>query len=196
MSGGAWTIGIMEMLSPQLILEVNVVGIVAAAKKGNIAQSVAYRPGDVIGSLEGRNIEIWIADAEGRVVLADGLAYARQLGATRLLDMATLTGACVVALGSAAAGVFTNNQEFAKILDTAGTAGERVWQLPLFPEYTEQIRSSVGDIVNTGGRGAGALTAAAFLKEFVGDTQWIHLDILGLPIPTRKNPTPPKAQPG
>jgi len=194
MSGGAWTIGIMRILA-QLKPKINVLGIVAAAE--NMPSGAAYRPGDVIGSLEGKTIEILNTDAEGRVVLADGLAYARQLGATKLIDMATLTGACVVALGSAAAGVFTNNQEFAqKFLDTAGTAGERVWQLPLFPEYTEQIRSTVGDIVNTGGRGAGASTAAAFLKEFVGDTQWIHLDIAGVAYTDAEKPYATKGSTG
>ena len=194
MSGGAWTIGIMRIMA-QLKPKINVFGIVAAAE--NMPSGSAYRPGDVVGSLEGKNIEILNTDAEGRVVLADGLAYARTIGRNQTAGYGNLTGACVVALGSAAAGVFTNNQEFAqKFLDTAGTAGERVWQLPLFPEYTEQIRSSVGDIVNTGGRGAGASTAAAFLKEFVGDTQWIHLDIAGIAYTDAEKPYATKGSTG
>jgi leucyl aminopeptidase len=194
MSGGAWTIGIMRIIA-QLKPKINVLGIVPAAE--NMPSGTSYRPGDVIGSLEGKNIEVLNTDAEGRLVLADGLAYARKLGATKLLDMATLTGAIVVALGSAAAGVFTNNQKFAdQFLKNAEVAGERVWQMPVFPEYTEQIRSSIGDIVNTGGRGAGASTAAAFLKEFVGDADWIHLDIAGVAYTDAEKPYTTKGSTG
>lgn len=194
MSGGAWTIGIMRILA-QLKPKINVLGIVCAAE--NMPSGSAYRPGDVIGSLEGKNIEVLNTDAEGRIVLADGLAYARRLGATKLIDMATLTGAVVIALGNVAAGVFTNDQQFGEgFVKVAQQAGERVWQLPLFPEYTDQIRSTVGDIVNTGGRGAGSATAAAFLKEFVGDTKWIHLDIAGVAYTDSEKPYTTKGSTG
>ncbi len=177
MSGGAWTIGIMRILA-QLKAPVNVIGVVAAAE--NLPGGAAYRPGDVIGSLEGKSIEVLNTDAEGRIVLADGLAYARKLGATRLVDMATLTGAIVVALGNSVTGVFTSDQDWTDLfLKTASKAGERAWQMPLFPEYKEQIKGTTGDLLNTGGRAGGSCTAAAFLKEFTGDVPWIHLDIAG-----------------
>lgn len=177
MSGGAWTIGIMRILS-QLKAKVNVIGVVAAAE--NLPGGGAYRPGDVIGSLEGKSIEVLNTDAEGRIVLADGLAYARKLGATRLVDMATLTGAIVVALGNTVTGVFTSDQDWTDLfLKTARNAGERAWQMPLFPEYKEQIKGTTGDLLNTGGRAGGSCTAAAFLKEFTGSVPWIHLDIAG-----------------
>ncbi|MEI6044594.1 MAG: leucyl aminopeptidase [Chloroflexota bacterium] len=177
MSGGAWVIGIMRILG-QLKPKINVLGIVPAAE--NMPSSTAYRPGDIIGTLEGKTIEVLNTDAEGRIVLADGLTYARKLGATKLVDLATLTGAVVVALGHTATGVFGSDQPFTDLfLTTAQEAGERAWQLPLFPEYREQITSTVGDIVNTGGRSAGSITAATFLKEFTGGVPWIHLDIAG-----------------
>ena len=177
MSGGAWTIGIMKILA-QLKAPVNVIGVVAAAE--NLPGGGAYRPGDVVGSLEGKSIEVLNTDAEGRIVLADGLAYARRLGATRLVDMATLTGAIVVALGNTVTGVFTSDQAWTDLfLKTAINAGERAWQMPLFPEYKEQIKGTTGDLLNTGGRAGGSCTAAAFLKEFTGGVPWIHLDIAG-----------------
>ena len=123
---------------------------------------------------------IW-DDAEGRLVLADGLYYARQLGCTHLIDAATLTGACVVALGMINAGVFANNDEIYQRFEKAlERAGEKMWRLPLDEEYREIIRSGIADIVNSGGRWGGAVTAAMFLKEFVEDTPWIHLDIAGV----------------
>lgn len=177
MSGGAWTIGIMRILA-QLKAPVNVIGVVAAAE--NLPGGGAYRPGDVVGSLEGKSIEVLNTDAEGRIVLADGLAYARKLGATRLVDMATLTGAIVIALGNSVTGVFTSDQDWTDLfLKTALAAGERAWQMPLFPEYKEQIKGTTGDLLNTGGRAGGSCTAAAFLKEFTGGVPWIHLDIAG-----------------
>ncbi len=177
MSGGAWVIGTMRILA-QLKPKINVLGVVAAAE--NMPSGSAYRPGDVIGSLEGKTIEVLNTDAEGRIVLADGLAYARRLGATKLVDLATLTGAIVVSLGHVSTGVFGSDQAFTDLfLKSAREAGERAWQMPLFPEYRELINSSVGDIINTGGRWGGSITAAAFLKEFTGDVPWIHLDIAG-----------------
>ncbi len=141
----------------------------------------AQKPGDVQIAMSGKSIEIINTDAEGRLVLADGLHYARELGCTHLIDAATLTGACVVALGMVNAGVFANDdniyQHFTQALQRSG---EKFWRLPLDAEYLDQIRSNIADIMNTGGRWGGASTAAMFLKEFVADTPWIHLDIAGV----------------
>jgi leucyl aminopeptidase len=140
----------------------------------------AQKPGDVQIAMTGKSIEIINTDAEGRLVLADGLAYARQLGATHLIDAATLTGAVVVALGAVNAGVFANDDGmYAQFEGAERRAGEKMWRMPLDAEYGEQIRSGIADIKNTGGRYGGAVTAAMFLKEFVEDTPWIHLDIAG-----------------
>jgi leucyl aminopeptidase len=119
-------------------------------------------------------------DAEGRLILGDALWYARELGATHLVDVATLTGACVVALGKHATGVFAQPDSWSDVvIRTAARAGDRCWPLPLYEEYREQIKSDIADIINSGGRPGGACTAAAFLKEFVGDAPWAHLDIAG-----------------
>jgi len=133
-------------------------------------------------AMSGKSIEIVNTDAEGRLVLADGLAYARQLGATHLIDAATLTGACVIALGMVNAGSFSNDEEIYRHFTAAlQVSGERFWRLPLEDEYKDQIKSSIADIMNTGAtRWGGAINAAMFLKEFVEDTPWIHLDIAGV----------------
>jgi leucyl aminopeptidase len=158
---------------------VRVIGIVCAAE--NMPDGKAYKPGDVVTAMSGKAIEIINTDAEGRLVLADGLTYAKQLGATHLIDAATLTGACVVALGSTNAGGFSNDDEtYAKFNAALQTSGERFWRLPLGDEYAEQIKSDIGDIKNTGGRWGGAITAAEFLHTFAEETPWIHLDIAGL----------------
>ncbi len=178
MAGGASMIGAMRAIAG-LKPKVKVIGIVCAAE--NMPSGRAYKPGDVIIAKSGKAIEIINTDAEGRMVLADGLTYAKQLGATHLIDAATLTGACVVALGTTNAGIFSNNDEtYEHFAEALKTSGERFWRLPIDDEYREQIRSDIGDIKNTGGRGAGASTAAMFLKEFVDDTPWIHLDIAGM----------------
>ncbi len=178
MAGGAAMIGAMRAIA-QLKPKVRVIGIVCAAE--NMPSGTAYKPGDVITAMSGKQIEIINTDAEGRMVLADGLHYARQLGATHLIDAATLTGACAVALGMINAGAFSNDDEtFQHFADAAKLAGERFWRLPLEEEYRDQIKSGIADIMNTGGRYGGAVTAAMFLKEFVGETPWIHLDIAGV----------------
>jgi len=178
MAGGAAMIGAMRALA-LLQPKINVVGIVCATE--NMPSGKAQKPGDVQIAMSGKSIEIINTDAEGRLVLADGLYYARQLGCTHLIDAATLTGACVVALGSVNAGAFANNDEiydrFSKALKSSG---EKMWRLPLDAEYQELIRSGIADIVNSGGRWGGAVTAAMFLKEFVDETPWIHLDIAGV----------------
>ncbi len=178
MAGGAAMIGAMRaigLLKPR----VRVIGIVCAAE--NMPDGKAQKPGDVQTAMSGKTIEIINTDAEGRLVLADGLAYARQLGATHLIDAATLTGACVVALGKVFAGVFSNDDEtYGKFAAALETSGEKFWRLPLDSEYVDMIRSDIGDIKNSGGRYGGASTAAEFLHTFSEDTPWIHLDIAGV----------------
>jgi leucyl aminopeptidase len=164
----------IAMLKPK----VKVIGIVCATE--NMPSGKAQKPGDVQIAMSGKSIEIINTDAEGRLVLADGLYYARQLGCTHLIDAATLTGAVVVALGYANVGAFANDDAIYERLQKANIeAGEKMWRLPLDDEYKEQIRSTIADIMNTGGRWGGAINAAMFLKEFVDDTPWIHLDIAG-----------------
>jgi leucyl aminopeptidase len=184
MAGGATMIGAMRaiaLLKPQ----VRVICVVCATE--NMPDGKAQKPGDVQTAMPfsadkpGKTIEIINTDAEGRLVLADGLTYARQLGATHLIDAATLTGACVVALGYYNAGAFSNDDEtWAKFDAALATSGEKFWRLPLGEEYAEQIKSDIADIKNTGGRWGGASTAAEFLKVFAEETPWIHLDIAGL----------------
>ena len=177
MAGGATMIGAMRAIA-LLKPKVKVIGIVCATE--NMPSGKAQKPGDVQIAMSGKSIEIINTDAEGRLVLADGLHYAKQLGATHLVDAATLTGAVVVALGYNNAGIFTNDDGMYERIHAANVkAGEKMWRLPVDDEYKEQIRSSIADIMNTGGRWGGAITAAMFLKEFAEDTPWIHLDIAG-----------------
>jgi leucyl aminopeptidase len=177
MAGGAAMIGTMRAIA-LLKPRAKVIGIVCATE--NMPSGKAQKPGDVQVAMNGKSIEIINTDAEGRLVLADGLHYARQLGATHLVDAATLTGACVVALGSVAAGVFCNNEDYYdEFSEAMKKSGEKMWRLPVDSEYTELIKSEIADVKNTGGRWGGAITAAMFLKEFVEDTPWIHLDIAG-----------------
>jgi leucyl aminopeptidase len=177
MAGGAAMLGAIRAIA-LLQPKVKVIGIVCATE--NMPSGKAQKPGDVQIAMTGKSIEIINTDAEGRLVLADGLAYARQLGATHLIDVATLTGAVVVALGGVNAGVFANNDEmYARFEQAERRAGEKMWRMPLDEEYRELIRSGIADIKNTGGRYGGAISAAMFLKEFVEDTPWIHLDIAG-----------------
>ena len=177
MAGGATMIGVMRAIA-LLKPKVKVIGIVCATE--NMPSGKAQKPGDIQTSMSGKTIEIINTDAEGRLVLADGLAYARQLGCTHLIDAATLTGAVVVALGYANAGVFASDDDmYEKFATAVSEAGEKMWRLPLGDEYLEMMRSSIADLQNTGGRWGGASTAAAFLKEFAEDTPWIHLDIAG-----------------
>ena len=177
MAGGAAMIGAMRAIA-LLKPKVKVISIVCATE--NMPSGKAQKPGDVQIAMNGKAIEIINTDAEGRLVLADGLHYARTLGCTHLIDAATLTGACMVALGSVNAGVFSNDEEAYKHFTSAlEKSGERFWRLPVDGEYLDMIRSSIADIVNSGGRYGGASTAAAFLREFVADTPWLHLDIAG-----------------
>lgn len=177
MAGGAAMIGAMRavaLLKPKM----KVISVICATE--NMPSGKAQKPGDVQIAMSGKSIEIINTDAEGRLVLADGLYYARQLGCTHLVDAATLTGAVVVALGYVNAGVFASDDKFyQRFADALKKAGEKFWRMPLDDEYKESIKSNIADIMNTGGRWGGAVTAAMFLKEFAEDVPWIHLDIAG-----------------
>ena len=178
MSGGAAVIAAMRAVG-QLKPRANVTAIVPATE--NMPGGNAIKPGDVLRAMSGKTIEVINTDAEGRLILADALAYARQLNLSPIIDVATLTGAISIALGSVAMGAMTNDEALLdKVRRAADAAGERVWQLPMYEEYREQIKSDVADIKNTGGREAGSITAAFFLKEFVEDTPWVHLDMAGV----------------
>jgi leucyl aminopeptidase len=184
MAGGAAMMGAMRAIA-LLKPRVRVIAIVCAAE--NMPSGTAQKPGDVQTAMPlapdkpGKTIEIINTDAEGRLVLADGITYARQLGATHLIDAATLTAAISVALGKTTAGVFSNDDStYAKFEAALAVSGERFWRLPLGEEYAELIKSEIGDIKNTGGRFGGASTAAEFLHTFAEDTPWIHLDIAGV----------------
>jgi leucyl aminopeptidase len=177
MAGGAAVICAMRAIS-LLRAPIRVVAVVPTTE--NMPGGRAVKPGDVLIAASGKSVEVINTDAEGRLILGDGLWYAQQLGATHLVDVATLTGACVVALGKAASGLFGTPDNWRDaVLNTAALAGDRCWPMPLYDEYAEQIRSDIADIMNTGGRPAGACTAAMFLKEFAGDRPWCHLDIAG-----------------
>jgi leucyl aminopeptidase len=178
MAGAAAMIGAMRAIA-QLKPAMRVLAVVCSCE--NMPDGMAFKPGDVLTAMSGKTIEIMNTDAEGRLVLADGLHYAKTLGATRLIDAATLTGAVSVALGQINAGLFSNNDETTqRFLDALPTSGEKFWRLPCTDDYRDQIKSQIADIMNTGGsRYGGSITAAMFLKEFVGDTPWIHLDIAG-----------------
>ncbi|MCA9177356.1 MAG: leucyl aminopeptidase [Planctomycetales bacterium] len=178
MAGAATVLGAMQAISA-LKLPCNVLAVCGLVE--NMVGPDSYRLGDVLTARNGRTIEVLNTDAEGRLVLADALDVAVERGASRLVDLATLTGACVVALGHEAAGLMTNDEAWcAEVKAAASTSGERMWELPMYDDYGEQIRSEVADIKNVGaGRWAGAITAAKFLQEFVDDVPWTHIDIAG-----------------
>lgn len=176
MSGGAAVLGAMEAVG-SLDLPLNVVALVPATE--NLPGGDAFKPGDVLKMHSGKTVEILSTDAEGRLILADALSYAKRYEPAAVIDCATLTGACVVALGNHASGLMGNDEGLISEVKRAGEkTGERAWPLPLFDEYTEQIKGDTADIKNTGGRAGGALTAGAFLKEFA-DFPWAHLDVAG-----------------
>ena len=178
MAGGAAVIAAMTALA-QIRPRHAVIGLVPSVE--NLPSGKAAKPGDIVKSYLGKTIEIINTDAEGRLILADALAYARTLGATRLVDIATLTGACVIALGHVNAGMMGTDQEILEHLrNSARFTGEKLWQLPLDEEYRKAIRSPIADVKNVGDRSAGAITAAKFLQEFVEETPWVHIDIAGV----------------
>lgn len=177
MAGGASVIAAIRAIA-ELKLRINVTGIIPATE--NLPGGAALKPGDVLKAMNGKTIEVVNTDAEGRLILADALSYARKQGLSPIIDVATLTGACRVALGDVCTGAFGNNQEVInKVIKAGEDEGEKIWQLPMFEEYKEQNKSDVADIKNSGGRYGGAITAAQFLAEFSEDTPWMHLDIAG-----------------
>jgi leucyl aminopeptidase len=195
MSGAAAVLGLMRAL-PALKPAVEVHGLIAATE--NMPSGSAVRPGDVLRAMNGTTVEIGNTDAEGRLTLGDAICYASQkLDADEIVDMATLTGACVVALGPLVSGLFSNDQALAdRLLAAAEAAGERVWQLPLVDEYRENLKSDVADMNNVGPRGGGAITAGLFLKEFAGDRPWAHFDIAGPAFVEKDTPLSPKGGTG
>jgi leucyl aminopeptidase len=177
MAGGAAVMGAVMAVS-ELNLPLNVVGLIPAAE--NLPGGGALKPGDVLKSFSGQTIEVVNTDAEGRLILADALAYAQRFKPAAVIDLATLTGACKIALGDHVIGMLGNNGPLKERISAAGErTGERVWELPLWKAYDEMIESDVADFKNAGGRAGGAITAAVFLSKFAGDGPWVHLDIAG-----------------
>ncbi len=177
MAGGATVVAALRGIA-ELKPKINVTALIPATE--NLPGGAALKPGDVLKAMNGKTIEIISTDAEGRLILADALSYARKLGLSPLVDVATLTGACRIALGDVTTGAFTNNQELLdKVIKAGEEAGEKLWQMPMYEEYKEQNKSEVADIKNTGGRYGGAIIAAQFLSEFTEETPWVHLDIAG-----------------
>ena len=194
MAGGAAVVCAMRAIA-LLKAPIKVIGIVPTTE--NMPGGKAIKPGDVLRSAEGKTVEVINTDAEGRLILGDGLWYARKLGATHLVDVATLTGAIVTALGKITSGLFGTPDTWAEtVRRVANRAGDRVWPLPLFDEYKDQIRSDIADLLNTGGRPAGSITAALFLKEFTGGLPWVHLDVAGTAWAEESRPYLPKGPSG
>lgn len=194
MAGGAAVIAAIVAIA-RLKLKINITVIVPAVE--NLPSGSAIKPGDVLTSMTGKTIEIISTDAEGRLILADAIAYVKRLEVKRIVDVATLTGACQVALGSICTGVFGNNQQMIDNIVAAGSkAGEAMWQMPMHDEYKEQNKSDIADIKNVAKGGAGAITAAQFLAEFVGNTPWVHLDIAGTSFGDKERKFYPKGATG
>ncbi len=190
MAGGAAVVAAMCAIA-KLDAPIRVVGVVPMTE--NMPGGRATKPGDVLTGAGGKTVEVLNTDAEGRLILGDGLWYAQQLGATHLVDVATLTGACVVGLGKAASGLFGRPDAWRdRVIDVANRAGDRAWPMPLYDEYFEQMRSEIADMVNSGGRAGGACTAAAFLKEFTNGLPWAHMDIAGTAWADEAKPYQPK----
>lgn len=194
MSGGAAVMAVI-MAAAELKLPINIVGLVPATE--NMPSGSALKPGDILKSYSGKTIEVLNTDAEGRLILADALAYALKYKPSAMIDIATLTGACVVALGDDVIGMLGTDEKLKKeIYQAAQKTGELVWELPLWENYSELIKSDIADYKNSGGRVAGAITAAAFLGKFVGDIPWVHLDIAGPAWTTKDKAYIPKGASG
>ena len=177
MSGAACILGVMRALA-ELKPDMEVHGIIAACE--NMPSGSSYKPGDILTAKNGKTIEVDNTDAEGRLTLADALCYACELGVDEVIDIATLTGACMVALGTVASGIMGNDEEMiGRLIKTAKDSGETYWQLPMFKEYMDSLKSDIADMKNTGSRYGGASTAGLFLQEFVKDTKWCHIDVAG-----------------
>jgi len=194
MSGGAAVICAMAAIA-RLQLPIRCVAVIPMTE--NMPGGRAFKPGDVLTSAEGKTVEILNTDAEGRLVLGDGLWLARQRGATHLVDVATLTGACVVALGKTTSGLFGTPSSWVEDVRRASErAGDRSWPMPVFEDYKEALKSDIADMSNTGGRPGGAITAALFIKEFTGDLPWVHIDIAGTAWAEEPKPYQPKGATG
>jgi leucyl aminopeptidase len=190
MAGGAAVIAAMRAIA-QLRAPIRVVGVVPMTE--NMPGGRATKPGDILTGASGKTVEVLNTDAEGRLILGDALWYAQQLGATHLVDVATLTGACVVGLGKVVSGLFGRPDAWRDTVNAvANRAGDRCWPMPLYDEYFDQMRSEIADMVNSGGRAGGACTAAAFLKEFAGGLPWAHMDIAGTAWADEAKPFQPK----
>jgi leucyl aminopeptidase len=177
MAGGAAVVSAMCAIS-RLGVRTRVIGVVPCTE--NMPGGRAMKPGDILTAASGKTVEVINTDAEGRLVLGDALWYAQTLGATHVVDVATLTGACAVALGKYASALFADPDDWGATVRRAGElAGDRLWPMPLFDDYLDQLRSEVADLLNTGGRLGGAVTAALFLKQFASEVPWAHLDIAG-----------------
>jgi leucyl aminopeptidase len=195
MSGGAAVITAMRALN-LLGAPIRVVGVVAMVE--NMPGGRALKPGDVIRGASGKTVEVLNTDAEGRLILGDALWYAREkMGATHLVDVATLTGACVVALGRITSGIFGTPDWWVDVVrETGAKAGDRLWPMPIYEEYVDQLKSEIADLANVGGRPGGAITAALFLKEFAGGLPWAHLDVAGTAWVDEPKPYSPKGPSG
>jgi len=194
MAGAAAVLGMMQAAAT-LGIPRRVIGLVPATE--NLPSGSALKPGDVVKTIIGKTIEVTNTDAEGRLILADALGYTQRFEPAAVVDLATLTGACVVALGNVAAGLFSNSDELAAKIERASEAAhEKVWRMPLWKEYGEQIKSDVADMKNVGGRPAGAITAAMLLSKFVGEIPWAHLDIAGMAATEKDSPYQPRGASG
>ena len=194
MSGGAAVLSAMIAVS-RLQAPVRCIGVIPTTE--NMPGGRAMKPGDILTSAEGKTVEVLNTDAEGRLILGDAMWYARRLGVTHLVDVATLTGACVVALGKTTSGLFGRPARWVEQVRLASErAGDRSWPMPLFDDYKELLKSEIADFTNTGGRAGGAISAAVFLKEFAGDVPWVHMDIAGTAWADEPKPYQPKGATG
>lgn len=194
MAGGGAVLGVFKAVS-ELKLPVSLVGILPATE--NVVGGSATRPGDVVKAIDGKTVEIISTDAEGRMTLADAIGYARRLKPRVIIDIATLTGACSIALGNGAIAMMGNNKKWvAKIKKSGDNTYERVWEMPLFDEYKEYLKSDIADLKNTGGKSGSLVSSACFLREFAGDTPWVHLDIAGTAWAEKEKPYIPKGASG
>ncbi len=194
MAGGAAVLG-ATIAAARLGAPVRIVTVIPMTE--NMPSGTAIKPGDILRSAEGKTVEVLNTDAEGRLILGDGLWYARRLGATHLVDVATLTGACIVALGKTTTGLFGRPDAWVQaLLRASERAGDRSWPMPTFADYFEQLKSEIADFSNTGGRPGGAITAALFIKEFAGELPWAHLDVAGTAWAEDAKPYQPKGATG
>ncbi|MBF0275885.1 MAG: leucyl aminopeptidase [Nitrospinae bacterium] len=194
MSGAAATIGILEAVS-KLKINKHIMGIIPAAE--NMPSGNATKPGDILTAMNGKTVEVLNTDAEGRLILADALSYAAKQKPEVIIDLATLTGACLIALGTVCAGIISNNDNVVDGLKKVSeVTGEKIWQLPSFDEYREQIKSKIADLQNIGGKNAGTITAGLFLENFVDNIPWAHIDIAGTAMNAKENDLCPKGGSG